>query len=440
MTRLSALVATTCLVLAIGTGCRGTTPAPAGPDSRTDASAEGSSAPSATQDRRSGTMAVLPPALGAVDAPVIPDHAPPGDWEIDDPSDPAAIFVWRNLLETKAELAVLPAAGRCIADPIDCNEDYLALPARLGLQGSAFPGGCEALRVAIDGYQDRPEEPPAWIGHGWFEPEPEAGLPAQLMDQVSWDLLVSKTSVRDLRVVRLWTRHGGVSETRLAFFHEALGLFGARLLNESALSSRPLLLALPGHDENSGAHRDLRYGRTLAASGWPVLILDLRAYDGSRGPEDAATLELLCHGTSLLAVRAREAVLASEWIHRSFDGCSARHLVIGHSGGSGVATLLARLDPKVAAVVTDMTPTFTGLQEHRDESGNLVGKRLLTDDHHPGLARLATRLNSWEDVDIPHLELPYGFLAPAREGVIPDPRAEPRVLLAFARRHGACHE
>lgn len=147
-----------------------------------------------------------------------------------------------------------------------------------------------------------------------------------------------------------------------------LGELPGRLLLPAGLEPgrAPGLLMLPGHLPEADSQLDdllrLRHGARLAGEGMAVLALAFRAYDAGEH-ESATTVELLCAGASLMAVRQVEASLGLRLL-RALREDGADPAVLGHSGGAVSATLLALHQPLDRVVLDAVAEHFVNVQEN----------------------------------------------------------------------------
>ena len=289
-----------------------------------------------------------------------------------------------------------------------CEEDYLGLADWLQTL-SATTTDLVACWQELEGQHLRGT--PEHDRH----PIPPRAQTARDADAVEADLR------RALRLPELWAAVGtdppiarfGPATTQRGYDEEEvlitvgrLGTMHGRLLLPQTPGPWPAVVVLPGHEESSEHHRDRRGGAELPRHGVAALILDTRAYDGRGGAEHRAALALLCTGHSLLAVRVVEAISALDVLASDPRMCRTRLGAVGHSGGGGVARLVACLRADVAALVVATHTDYQTMLE-RYEEGVLIGPRMLSDDYDPEVAALAHEVGRLEALDIPALQADY---------------------------------
>ncbi|MBJ93530.1 MAG: hypothetical protein CMP23_03545 [Rickettsiales bacterium] len=290
--------------------------------------------------------------------------------------------------------------------PSLCNADYLEFSDRAG--SLAVPvENCGALHAQLA---------QMWRD-GWDQPRPP--IPELSAEQLTDDLLAvlnlgvliggderhDSLSERPLEVSVLGERDaGGYRELELVLRDPLVGSVHGLLLLPPGEGPFPAVLALPGHGESAAEHRDQRFGWLFPEEGIAALILDTRAYDTGIA-EHEASLALLCGGFSLMSVRVYEALLALKFLRGRAEVCNDRIGLIGHSGGSVTGNLLIRLDPELAAFVSDLTAIYFNVGEPLE--GQKWGQ--IADETHPGLARLSANINDHSTASIPVLEAPYGY-------------------------------
>ncbi|MCZ7584712.1 MAG: hypothetical protein M5R36_16005 [Deltaproteobacteria bacterium] len=124
---------------------------------------------------------------------------------------------------------------------------------------------------------------------------------------------------------------------------------------------------------------------------------------GECGPaEDAVARRLLQSGFSFLGVQMYEALLSLKLL-RWLDGVDhGRIAMIGHSGGSGVANVLVRLESDdLAAFVSDYQTTYGSL--------DIAPGELLLNTFVPGLYPQYIRINDFETSSVPAIAVDYGY-------------------------------
>ena len=186
------------------------------------------------------------------------------------------------------------------------------------------------------------------------------------------------------------------------------------LLPLDAAESVATVVVLPGHAEGPEQHRDLRFAQYLPEHGLAAVILNFRAW---YMPWDhQATVGLLCQGQSMMMVRAYEAMLAFKYLEAIPEGCGSRLGMLGHSGGSLTANLLAWLEVNpTQALVSDLMSGYQGVEEFQ-------GTWAVDCETHEQLSGLAAPTNDLTHAPIPVRQVPYGYsTANTPEFEEPDP-------------------
>ena len=185
--------------------------------------------------------------------------------------------------------------------------------------------------------------------------------------------------------------------------HPATGPF-AVWLDPPAGPPRGTVLIRPGHSDSFADH-DARIGDALRAAGWMQVHLQGRLYQGSG--EDEATRAWLRAGSSLLAVRTVETLVAAAWA-RTQPWADGNPLgVLGHSGGGVATCLLPRVVDGLDFVVADFCADLA-----LPESTARIG-----DGFHPDLLPYRELLNEVGALGTPTLLTPYNFAGSADEVV-----------------------
>jgi hypothetical protein len=271
------------------------------------------------------------------------------------------------------------ARAQSCPDPASCIADYLALPSRLALPDPPLAG--EQVDARVAGLRAVPlSADPLAAG----EIETALGFPplrAALAEQVA-------------------TVSSAPSDPGLALvFHDPLvGAFEGILLLPPGEGPFPAVLALHGHGDRAERFIELHHGRDYPARGIALLALTFRGMNID-AHEHRATRELLAHGLHLMGVRAYEALRALAYL-RSLPRIDARRIgVIGHSGGSSLGNLLVRLDPRLAAYVSDHQVDYRSSGWREPYHCETV----------PGLFPIHRQVNDLSTAGLPVLRVRYGY-------------------------------
>jgi hypothetical protein len=186
--------------------------------------------------------------------------------------------------------------------------------------------------------------------------EPEA-LRTAILEGLNIAFLADGLDERPLTVTTIGvTQSADVVETRLLFQDPWVGTFEALLLTPSGPGPFPTVLALHGHGDDPLIYRDEYHGGEYPGRGLALLVPGLRAM-GSGPPaiiENTVTKKLLVQGFTLMGLRVYEALLAYRYLRARPDLAEPGRIgLIGHSGGSSAGNLVARVEPRLAAYVSD---------------------------------------------------------------------------------------
>ncbi len=181
-----------------------------------------------------------------------------------------------------------------------------------------------------------------------------------------------------------------------------IGLVNLLLLRPRGDGPFPGVVALPGHGDSPAFHRDRYLGAALAEAGYATLIVQLRNHRGD-AVESETTRHLLTAGVPLIGVRVYEALLAHKILRWHPDVIPDRIAAQGHSGGAEIAALLARVEPRIRALVIDHQSAFLGVQTD--------GRWL--DDTCPALHRIHPSINDLTTSPTPTWQDAYEFPAGA---------------------------
>lgn len=225
-----------------------------------------------------------------------------------------------------------------------------------------------------------------------------AELERRVLDGIRAESLVGGLPERLPEVgVRRIARIDGGHRLTLRFDDPQVGASDAVLLLPAGSGPHAAIVVHPGHAERPDDHLDKRFGRGLPEAGIAVLLMDPRVHDSD--PVAAAlTEDLLLQGLTLVGLRVYELLAARAWLAGRPDIDGDRIALGGHSGGALVANLAVRIDPRPAALVTDLTSNYFSVEDGawQDESA-------------PDLPPLEDLLADFSTVGVPVLEAEYGY-------------------------------
>jgi hypothetical protein len=157
----------------------------------------------------------------------------------------------------------------------------------------------------------------------------------------------------------------------------------------------PALLALHGHGENAESFSERSLIQNLVLQGVVVIIPWFRAM--RRIYEDEINPKLMRLGFPLMGIRIYEALRAIEVLKNLKIVDLDRLGVIGHSGGSSIASLVSYCTPAIKACVSDYETSFG---ENQD-SGCC--------EHLPKLRGIASQIHEITNHPCPLLKAPYNY-------------------------------
>ncbi len=291
--------------------------------------------------------------------------------------------------------------------------------------------GARCTAEAYRRFAERHRGPGAPLSKSELEAEIEAlfkaprpapkGLSAQELERevperLDIAFLLQGLSERPLEVAVVGERRRrGFVEREVELRDPEVGRFRGVVLIPDGAGPFPAVLALHGHRSSARRFARQYVVRTLAERGFVVALPSFRLF--GCGPREEATGRfLLRNGSTLLGLRVYEAVLMAEYL-RSLDTVDVGRVgMIGHSGGSTVALLLARISSWFRVVVLDHLIDF--------RNRCWLWQRVHCETV-PSLFPISADIRDRSSLPIPHLLVRYGY--PGR-----DLREE---VLAFLAAH-----
>jgi len=199
---------------------------------------------------------------------------------------------------------------------------------------------------------------------------------------------------------RIVNKYEKYTEYDLLFKDPEVGVFSVLLLVPAEpRDSYPAIIGAHGHGDSKEIFRDDCFGREFASEGFAVIIPTYRAMDAS-DTEAIITQELHFNGYTLMGMRIYETMLLVKYLKESGLVGKNGIGIIGHSGGSNVATLFARIMPDIKALVYDI---------------NLSPLLLIAETNFmhcttiPDLVYYNAQLEDFSNSGIPFLKLEYGY-------------------------------
>jgi hypothetical protein len=182
-----------------------------------------------------------------------------------------------------------------------------------------------------------------------------AELRERIIEALNIRFLLEEIDRRVLAVAKLEEepiKDGRIVRRRLLFWDAAVGTFEGTLLLPEGEGPHPAIIGLHGHRHDDMIFSRKFLGEQLALRGFVVMIPRLRLHDCSLTETDLS-YKLLRNGFTLMGMRIYETLLMIKYLD-SLEQADDRHVgLLGHSGGSSIANLVARLEERVGAVVVD---------------------------------------------------------------------------------------
>jgi len=256
--------------------------------------------------------------------------------------------------------------------------DYLELPELLA--SASIPVTDAELRAALDWIWADAERD---LATGVFEESlPGAEFRAELLASLGIASMVDGLEHRSLRFAVVDEHYGAGHSDQLLLFEDPLvGRFAARILLPDGPGPHPIVLALPGHDRDVYEFCVEFSCQTYLQAGYALAVLQLRA-DESGELEHRTAAYLLSEGFNLAGLHVYEALQLARYLRSQSQVDSSQVALMGHSGGAVLAGMLAFLDSRFTALVSDTTAVFT----EDMEGGLLCSTSDLLYPHHPQLA------------------------------------------------------
>jgi hypothetical protein len=221
-----------------------------------------------------------------------------------------------------------------------------------------------------------------------------------------------------------------------------VGRFRARLLIPDGPGPFPAVLALHGHRGSPWRFARTHLVRGLVRRAFVVVLPGFRLMGCGR-EEERISRRLLRSGFTLIGLRVYEALRTSEYLRSRAVVDPDRVGLLGHSGGSTVALLLARIDDGYGAAVFDH---LVGFRDRCRLWGRVHCETV------PSIFPIASDVRDLSSLAGPHMAVRYGFPGPdLRREVLdflsaqlatdgrpgPDSRAAPPVHLGGRKSRSA---
>lgn len=304
------------------------------------------------------------------------------------PADPAPADPEEDPADPSASIDTSPSSP--CPEPASCDAGYRQFLSRARSRGTPTTKAelDRQLPLLLDAHPIRPSAGPS-----------NEALRAQLLDAAGIGWLVAEQAAKPVAVsVIADTKKTHSRELILRFDDPWVGSFSALLLLPLEPGTHPAVVVHPGHGESIREHLARRFGAGLPRAGFAVLVLEPRMHAGDP-PAAALTLDLLLEGHTLVGLRAYEAMRALSYLASRSDIDGDRIAFGGHSGGALVGNLVVRVEPRFSALITDLVSNYLNV----DEQGGWL------DECAPELTPLRDLISNWESLEIPMIELPYGY-------------------------------
>jgi dienelactone hydrolase len=231
----------------------------------------------------------------------------------------------------------------------------------------------------------------------------DAELRARIIEALNIGFLLDGIDRRVLAVAALRDEEmltGDIRRRKLLFWDPAVGSFEGTLLLPRGDGPHPAIIGLHGHRHDDSLFSSEFLGEQLARRGFAVMMPRLRLQNCSF-TEGFISYRLLRYGFPLIGLHTYETLLMLKYLESLESVEAGRIGIIGHSGGCPIATLAARLDERVSALVIDLQIDF------RDYC-----RSWLKDVHCetvPWLVPIAADINHLESPDLPLMQVTYKF-------------------------------
>lgn len=311
-----------------------------------------------------------------------------------DPDDPTLLILGDPGLQV-VEMSAADVPMAC-PEPARCDSDYRAFVEKAAEHRSPRDAG--QLLVELSG----------------IDPAVEAStvddLPATAVYDAGIDFLIAGLDERELLVVERSNEAGsGIQQIRLGFEDPFVGVLEALFLMPGTPAPWAGVVVHPGARGSLESGRDAVDGVELARAGVAVLVIQPRI-DGGNALEEELSLRLLSAGSSLVGVRAYEALLARKYLRWRADVQPDRLALTVGPGAAEVGELAARLAGWVA-YSGPADADWLALSEDGRPTGGTV----------PGLVGLTRQLTDPETLSFPSRRYPA------------DPAPAPGERAAFVR-------
>jgi len=227
----------------------------------------------------------------------------------------------------------------------------------------------------------------------------DVSLKSIILKSLNIEYLMEEFNTRPLKVITTQEeKEEDYIEKRLLFKDEHIGTFQVlMLMPEEREAKLPAIIGVHGHGDSSYVFKKNFMGRELVKEGFVVLLPSIRGTWASE--EDS--LYFLLKGYPLLGLEVYELLLVVKYLNHLEEVNPLRIGMIGHSGGSVLANLVARVTGQVSALVSDEESSFLNF--------DVAYPDCLGDDTVPKLSYYGFNIYDVKSLNFPLMKVPYGF-------------------------------
>lgn len=186
-------------------------------------------------------------------------------------------------------------------------------------------------------------------------------IQATITDKLNISFLLNGIEKRPLTVTTIAThQRDGYTEKELLFQDEWVDQTKVYLLIPDQKTHKPFpaVIGIHGHADSATIFRDRYFGSELAKAGFVVLLPAVQALENP-DIDMSVSKQLYLNGFSLMGVRMYKVLLFTKYLQYLSNVDSKRIGLMGHSGGSTTAMLVAHLRPQYFnALVYDLDGTY----------------------------------------------------------------------------------
>ncbi|MBZ0273303.1 hypothetical protein K8I61_14790 [bacterium] len=323
-------------------------------------------------------------ARAAVAASIEGEGFPKAGWDAPYGVRHLTLAKWTNV----TELEDFGGDWEC-ATPGSCVGDYFEF------MESAVPFSKPISQARLDWLLDEKNLIPLIEPGPFTQPELRKRV---IDDGLNMRFLLDGLETRALTVTRTaYFDHGTYTESTLLFEDPWVGQFRVVLMRPKTNKKVPAIMAVHGHGQDAWGWIGENDGKAFVDEGYALAVLDFRAIQGDSF-EVMVSENMLLDGFAFYTLRTYETLLLFKYLRYRDDIIDEKSIgLIGHSSGSMASNLTVRIEPRIAAYVSDNEGTY------------LSEADMILDDTAPGLYVLHPHINDPSTTSVPTLEVPYGY-------------------------------